>query len=314
MTKKPTAQSAKSSFQLKLRGVFSPTLSAFHADGSINLQGTRKFVRFLLDGHVHGLTPLGSGGEPFSMSMRERKQVLDAIVEETAGKVPILAGICDFTTEAAVDFGLHAKSIGCDGLMIMPPFFLKPPKRDVFNYFRAVREKVGLPIMLYDVPSTTNIEITPLEIKAWMEEDIIHAVKWSHVEVSRIYDTRFYCGPDFPVYVGNDIIALGGLASGADGWISGLPMMVPSLTVKLFELVAEQKIADARELWYRLLPLVHLEFAAQNGDWDPHIIAVIRETALLRGIPVGRSRPPLTEAKPEVHEELKRILGALGAL
>jgi 4-hydroxy-tetrahydrodipicolinate synthase len=314
--KKTTGKSAMASSRLpKLTGVFSPTLTAFHSDGRINLEGTKKFVRFLLDGGVHGLAPLGSGGEPFTLSMDERKRVLDAIVEETDIKVPIYAGICEFNTSAAIDLGLHAKSIGCDGrLMVLPPYYLKPPKRDVLNFFRQVREKVGLPIMVYDVPSTTNFEITPAEIKMLMDEDVLQAVKWSHAEISRIYDTRYLCGDDFTVFVGNDLIAFGGLAVGADGWISGLPMMVPDLAVKLFNLIGKQDLDAARDLWYRLLPLVHLEFSAQNGDWDPHIIAVVREVATLRGLPVGPSRAPFTPVKPAVREQLTQILKNLGAL
>jgi 4-hydroxy-tetrahydrodipicolinate synthase len=298
----------------RLRGVFSPTLTAFHADGSINPEGTKKFVRFLLENHVDGLTPLGSGGEPIALDMKERMRLLDAIVEETAGQVPVFGGICEFSTAAAVELGLHAKSIGCDGLMIMPPFLLRPPKRDVLNHFRHIREKVGLPIMLYDVPATTGIEITPPEIKVLKDEDVIHAVKWSHTEVSRIQDTRDSCGPDFPIFAGNDVIAFGALALGADGWISGLPMIVPALAVRLFQLLAQdKKLEAARELWYRLVPIVQMEFGAlAHGDWDPHIISLVRESALLRGLPVGRSRPPLTQVEPAVRDKLKIVLAALG--
>lgn len=308
--------SNKSTCQAKLSGVFSPTLTAFHEDGRINPAGTREFVRFLLDSHVHGLTPLGSGGEPVALTMQERMQLLDAIVEETAAQVPVFAGICEFSTAAAVDFGLHAKSIGCDGLMIMPPILLIPPKRDVLNHFRRIREKVGLPIMLYNVPATTGIEITPEEIAGLKDEDVLHAVKWSHAEISRIQDTRSCCGPDFPIFAGNDLIAFGSLALGADGWISGLPMMVPALAVQLFKLLIEDKnLGAARDLWYRLVPLVQMEFGAlPSGDWDPHIIPLVRESALLRGLPVGLSRPPLTRVEAPVRGKLQKLLEDLGQL
>ena len=299
-----------------LKGVFSPTLTAFKSDGDIDLAGTKRFVRFLLNEGIDGLTPLGSGGEPVSMRFPEILRVLEAIVEENNGQVPVFAGICEYSTASAVELGLHAKSLGCDGLMVMPPLLLIPPKRDVFNHLRRVREKVDLPIMLYDVPATTGIEITPREIKTLMDEDVIHAVKWSHAEVSRIHDTRHFCGPDFPVFVGNDVMAFEGLAVGADGWISGLPMIVPALAVKLHRLLAHEKnLEGARELWYRLLPIVHIEFgAASSGNWDPHIISVVRESALLRGVPVGRSRPPLTPVEPPVSESLRAVLKDLGQL
>jgi len=299
-----------------LAGVFSPTLTAFHADGSINPAGTKQFVRFLLDQGIDGLAPLGSGGEPVAMTLPERMRILEAIVEETAGKVPILAGTGDYITAATIELSLHAKSLGCRGLMIITPYLMVPPKRDVLNHFRRVREKVGLPIMVYNVPFTTGIEITPEELKAWADEDVIHGVKWSHAEVNRIHNTRFLCGPDFPVFAGNDLIAFEGMAVGAQGWISGVPMMVPALAVKLHRLLTrESKLEAARELWYRILPLVRLEFgAAPSGDWNPHIISVVREAALLRRIPVGSSRLPLSPVDPAVREELRKILASLGEL
>src|ERR1700689_4938509 len=149
-----------------IAGVFSPTITAFHNDESLNPAGTKKFVRFLLDQGVDGLAPLGSGGEPVAMTPQERMRLLEAIVEETAGQVPILAGTGDYSTATTIELSLHAKSLGCRGLMIITPFLLIPPKRDVFNHLRRVRDKVGLPIMLYDVPFTTGIEITPEELKA----------------------------------------------------------------------------------------------------------------------------------------------------
>ncbi len=299
-----------------IKGVFSPTITAFHADESLNLNGVKKYVRFLLDQGMEGLAPLGSGGEPVAMRPEERMRVLEAIVEETAGKVPILAGTGDYSTATTIELSLHAKSLGCRGLMIITPFLLIPPKRDVFHHLCRVREKVGLPIMLYDVPFTTGIEITPEELKKWSDEDVVHGVKWSHAEVNRIHNTRLLCGPDFPVFAGNDLIAFEGLADGAQGWISGVPMMVPRLAVKLRRLLAEEhNLQAARELWYKLLPLVRLEFgAASSGDWDPHIISICREAALLRGIPVGPSRLPLSPVEPPVREQLRKILMSLGEL
>jgi 4-hydroxy-tetrahydrodipicolinate synthase len=105
--------------------------------------GTRAFVRFLLGQGVDGLVPLGSSGGPLALTMDERKAVLDTVATETAGKVPIMAGIVEYSTRAAIEFGQYAKSAGCKGLMVMPPYGVRPPKRDVFDHLRRVRESVG---------------------------------------------------------------------------------------------------------------------------------------------------------------------------
>jgi 4-hydroxy-tetrahydrodipicolinate synthase len=299
-----------------ISGIFAPTVTAYRPDGTISLEGTRKFVRFLLSQGVDGLTPLGSAGEPVVLTLQERMQLLEAIVEENSGQVPIFAGTGDYGTSATIQLSLHAKALGCDGLMIIAPFFLRPPKQDVLNHFRKIRDRVGLPIMVYNVPLLTGVEITPLEIQKLYEEDVIHSVKWSHLEVSRIHDTRLLCGPNFPIFAGIDVIAFEALAVGADGWISGLPMIVPALASRLYRLLAVEKDLDAaRELWYRLLPLIHLEYRALGDEHgNPHWLAVCREAADLRGIPVGVSREPLAQVEPSVREELKSLLEGLKQL
>ena len=298
------------------RGVYSPTITAFESDESVSLAGTRAFVQFLLASGVDGLVPLGSSGEPLALTMTERKAVLQVIVDEAGGRVPIIAGIVEYSTKAAIEFGLHAKSLGCDGLMVMPPYGFRPPKRDIFDHFRNIRGAVGLPVMLYNVPGTSGIDLMPEEVQQLAEEGVIEAVKWSTAEVSRIRDTKLLCGSSFTVFVGNDLIAFEGLAVGADGWISCLPMIVPRCAVKLFRLlVTEQNLSAAREFFYTLAPLIRLEFRASSSpNNDPHWLAVTRESALLRGIPVGYSRKPLTRVSREHSDQLKKILVALGEL
>lgn len=300
----------------KISGIYSPTITAYHADGSINVKGTRAFVRFLLDQGVDGLTPLGSAGEPVALSAHERMRLLEAIVEETSSSVPIYAGTGEYGTAATIELSLHAKSLGCEGLMLMPPYLLRPPKEDVMNHFRRIREKVGLPIMVYNVPLLTGVELTPADIQILAKEGVVHAVKWSHIEVTRIHDTRLLCGPDFPIFAGIDLIAFEALAVGADGWISGLPMIVPALAKKLHRLlVVEKNLSEAQELWYRLLPLIRLEYRALTSEQgNPHWLAVCRESAVLRGIPVGVSRLPLTPLEPALREELRKLLAGLGQL
>jgi 4-hydroxy-tetrahydrodipicolinate synthase len=300
----------------RIAGVYAPTVTAFASDGSVDFDGIRRFTRFLLDQHVHGLTPLGSAGEPLALSLEERKGILEVIVEETAGQVPIFVGVVEYGTQSTIDLGLHAKALGCDGLMLSPPYVLRPPRRDVMNHFRRVRDRVGLPIMLYNVPVLTGYEVTPDDVRQLAEEDVLHAVKWSHAEISRIHDTRALCGPSFPVFAGVDLIAFGALAAGADGWIGGLPMMVPELAVRLYQLLAEQKdLVAARELWARLHPLVRIEYCALGTvDNDPHWLAVCREVADLRGLRVGVPRLPLSRVLPEVREELRAVLVELAVL
>jgi 4-hydroxy-tetrahydrodipicolinate synthase len=314
MEKEP--MSASSTNRRPLSGIFAPTVTAFNSDESLSTHGTRAFVRFLLDQGVDGLTPLGSAGEPVALNTAERMKALEAIVEEVGGRIPIYAGTSEYSTATTIELSLHAKSVGCDGLMLMAPYLLKPPKQDVLNHFRRIRDKVGLPIMVYNVPVLTGVEITPEEIQMLAAEDVVHAVKWSHMEIAKTQDTRLLCGPEFPIFAGIDITAFAALALGADGWIGGLPMIVPALAVRLHRLLIQEKNLDeARALWMRVLPIIRLEYRAMGtSEASPHWLAVCRESAALRGIPVGISRAPLSRVDDAVREELRAILAGLGQL
>jgi len=298
------------------KGIYAPTITAFHRDSSVNLKGSREFVRFLLDQGVHGLVPLGSSGEPIAMTMDERKAVLEAIATEVAGKVPIYAGVVTYLTSEAIEFSRHAKAVGCAGLMLMAPYVLRPPKRDCFDHLRRVREAVGLPIMLYVVPVLTGTDFSVAEVHQLAEEDVIHSVKWSHPDYNRVPETRLVCGPSFPVFAGNDGIAFSALAAGADGWIGCLPIITPGLTVKLYEHLAVEKDLDAaRHLWYRLMPLVLMEFSTvYSNNNDPHWLSMSRDSAILRGLAVGQTRPPLTGLRHHDLDHLKKLLVDLGEI
>lgn len=297
-------------------GIYAPTVTCFRDDEAMDEEGIRSYVRFLLDSGVHGIAPLGSAGEVIAMTESERKQALEWILEEVNGRVPVYAGTGHYSTRATIDLSLHAERSGATGLMLMAPYLLRPPKRDVLDHFRRVREATSLPIMLYNVPLLTGVELSPPEIKQLADEGVLQAVKWSHVEVSRIHDTRLLCGPDFSVFVGIDLVGFEGLAAGANGYVGGLAMMVPSLLRKVFDAIyVAHDLVGARDQWDRLLPLIQFEYRALfTANGEPHWLAVCREAAALRGIRVGRPRLPLSPLKPELREELRGLLSALGEI
>jgi 4-hydroxy-tetrahydrodipicolinate synthase len=297
-------------------GVYAPTVTAFNTDESVCEKGTRAFVRFLLDAGVHGLAPLGSAGEFIALTDEERMRAMEWILDEVNGKVPVYAGTGHYSTRTTIRLSQHALRSGAQGLMIMPPYLLRPPKQDVLDHFRRIRAAVPLPIMVYNVPILSGVELSPQDLAALAEGDVIHSVKWSHVEITRIHDTQLLCPAHFAVLVGIDLLAMSGLAAGADGYIGGLPMMVPSLARKLFEtLRTDNDLTSARALWNRLLPLIRFEYRALGTDaGQPHWLAVCREAAALREIPVGHPRLPMRPLSVELRSELRKLLSKLGEL
>jgi 4-hydroxy-tetrahydrodipicolinate synthase len=300
----------------KASGVYAPTITAFNSDESVNEKGTRAFVQFLLRSGVHGLAPMGSAGEFMALSQKERMQTVEWILDEASGRVPVYVGTGHYSTRATIELSRHASKSGATGLMIMPPYLLRPPKQDVLNHFRKIREAVPLPIMVYNVPILAGVELTPQDILLLAGEGVIQSVKWSHTEVSRIHDTKSLSAEDFTVFVGIDLVGFAGLAAGADGYIGGLPMMTPTLACRLFDtLITQRDLEAARSQWNRLLSLVQFEYRALLSDeGQPHWLAVCREAAALRGIPVGPPRLPLQPLSPAFRQELQQLLLDLGEL
>jgi 4-hydroxy-tetrahydrodipicolinate synthase len=296
-------------------GIYAPTITAFNADESLNENATRAYIRFLLDSGVHGLAPMGSAGEFIALTEKERMQVMEWTLDEVGGKVPVYAGTGHYSTRTTIELSLHARKCGAKGLMIMPPYLLRPPKDDVLNHFRKIRESVGLPIMVYNVPILAGVELSPHDIKLLADEDVLHAVKWSHPEVARIHDTKFLCGDKLSVFVGVDLVGFEGLAVGADGYIGGMAMMMPARLRKVFDTIrSKDGLADARRQWNLLLPLIQFEYRALFSDvGQPHWLAVCREAADLQGIHVGAPRLPLRPLSVELRQELKNLLNDLNA-
>jgi len=299
---------------IKPQGVYAPTITAFNSDESLNEKAIRAYVRFLLDSGVHGLAPLGSAGEFIALTEKERMQVLEWILEEVNGQVPVYAGTSHYSTRITIELSLHAQKNGASGIMLMPPYLLRPPKEDLLNHFRVVREKTSLPVMVYNVPFLCGVELTPGEIKSLADEDVVHAVKWSHPEVARLHETKIISGDDFSVFVGTDLIGFEGLAAGADGYIGGLAMIVPDLLCELFDSIhLRRDLVDARARWSRLWPIVKFEYRALLSDvGQPHWLVVCREAAELQGIPVGPPRLPLRVLSADLRLELQGLLSNLG--
>jgi 4-hydroxy-tetrahydrodipicolinate synthase len=298
---------------VKPHGIYSPTITAFNQDESLNKEAIRAYVRFLLDSGVHGLAPMGSAGEFIALTEKERMQVMEWILDEVNGQVPVYAGTGHYSTRTTIELSSHALKCGASGIMVILPYLLRPHKEDIFNHFRVIREAVPLPVMVYNVPFLCGVELTPSEIKLLAEEDVIHSVKWSHPEVARIRETKIACGDDFPVLVGIDLIGFEGLAAGADGYIGGLGMIVPDLLCELFSSIhSECDLEGARQQWNRLWPIVQFEYRAMLlGTDQPHWLAACREAADLQGIRVGPPRLPMRVLSPDLRRELQELLAGL---
>ena len=290
----------------KLFGVLPALVTPMKASGEIDYRTLAKHVEAMIAAGVHGLIPLGSTGEFYALTPQERREVLRVTLDVAAGRVPVVAGTNAGSTEDVIAFSQEAERMGCEGVMLAPPYYSLPTLDELRAHYQAVHDAIGISIMLYNYPGRTGVDMTPEFLVQLAELPRIRYVKESTGEVNRISTLLRRCGDRLGVFCGSDAVAFESLALGAIGWVGGVVNVVPRSHVELYRLVAEQRdYAAARQLYFRLLPLLNLmEGGGKYTQW-------VKAACGLVGRPVGAPRAPLRAATPA---ELRQLRAALNQI
>jgi 4-hydroxy-tetrahydrodipicolinate synthase len=288
---------------MHFQGIIPAVLTPFTPDDQVDLAALRTNVEALLAGGVTGVVATGTMGEAGGLSDAERRSVVDCCVETAAGAVPVLVGVSAATTPAACRNARMAREARADGLMCLPPINYAGAPREMVAFFAAVAEAGDLPVMAYNNPESSGIDLTP-EVVAHIAAEVpaVVAVKECSGDARRI--ATLVNETDLEVFVGGDDWALEGFATGAVGWVSGVANVVPAECVELQALVEAGRLPEARALYARLLPLGRL-------DMTPKLVQYFKgamDAVGLRGGPVRAPRLPLDEAERAV---LDAAVGAL---
>jgi len=295
----------------EVKGIMPPMLTVFKSNEDLDEEGTRAFVNFLIEKGVHGIIPNGSTGEFASMTDGERQRVIQVVVDEANNRVPVYAGVSHNSTRLTIEQGRLAKDVGADGLMIVPPYYCLPTEREVYAHFEAVSKAVDLPIMLYNNPWFSKVDVSHWTIARMFEEGIVSSVKEAHGDPARVHNIIMLTKGKMTVFYGHDINAFEGLAVGAHGWVSGLGNLIPDKCRQLYDLMIEGKdLEKGRSLWYEILPLIHLSTASRSGE-RTNWLQQIKEGLAMRGHPVGPARRPLLPLEKSEKEQLQDVLQAL---
>lgn len=241
------------------KGVFPAVTTQLREDLSIDLGETQRVVDDLIRDGVTGVIALGTVGENNSLMFEEKQQVLSAIVEVVAGRVPVLTGVSEYDQRRATRYAQAAEKIGADGLMLLPPMVYVPKAEELVTHFRGVAESVGLPIMLYNNPPAYRTVIDRGVLAALHDVENIVAVKESAPDTRRFTDFRNEFGDRFVLFAGLDDVALEGLFLGAKGWVSGLTNAFPRESVELVRAFDRGDHAKAMEIYRWFMPLLHLD-------------------------------------------------------
>jgi 4-hydroxy-tetrahydrodipicolinate synthase len=266
-------------------GVYPAATTQFAADFSIDFPASRKTLTALVADGVDGLVLLGTVGENNSLRPDEKRLVLRAGVDAVGGRVPLVAGVSEFSTDRAIEFARDAEKLGIDALMVLPAMVYVPTPAELYAHFRAVAEATSLPVMLYNNPPAyrVSIEIETLERLAAIPN--IVALKESAPDTRRFTDIINRFGDRFTLLAGLDDVALEGFLLGARGWVSGLTSAFPRESVAMIQAAVRGDWDEARRIYRWFMPLLHL-------DADHDLVQSIKLAEQIMGRGSERVRMP----------------------
>lgn len=289
----------------QLRGVLTALATPFNQDEAIDIATLRRVVDRSIDAGVNAVVAAGSTGEVGSLSSDERRLLVDTVIEQTAGRVPVVAQTGATTTAEAIRLSTAAQSSGADVLMLLTPFYEPLSEAETVDYIKDVAASVDIPIMLYNIPAVTGVNLAPDTVRALAAEvDNIRYIKDSSANweqaLTLIHDHSDVIG----TIVGWDVYAYSALVEGAVGVMAGAANVVPHELVAVNRLIAEGDLAGALALWKRVYPVISHLFSTG-------FIPAIKAGLELEGLPVGKPRRPLAPLAPEHVDDLRNLLGAL---
>jgi len=289
------------------RGTYTVLVTPITADGkSVDVPALRKLVDWQIEQGIHGLIPLGSTGEFLSLTSEERQLVIETCVSAAAKRVPVLIGTGAEWTDECVRLSREAQSMGADGVMIIPPFYSTPTDDELFEHYRKVGEAIDIPIMVYNNPATANVDLKPELVARLSRIDACQYIKESTLEVTRVRDIIELCGDRMTVFAG--ILGYESFCLGAQGWVAVCSNLIPNMSARLFELVADERnLPEALALYKKILPIVR---------WvgGHRYVAASKDGLGMMGLPVGRPRAPRLPLPEADRCELRAELDRLGLL
>jgi 4-hydroxy-tetrahydrodipicolinate synthase len=295
---------------MDFRGSYTVSVTPFTADGSaIDLDAQRRFIDWQLECGVPGLIVLGSTGEFLTVTDEERHAFVEATVTHVAGRIPVLVGTMNASTANAVRYSREAQELGADGLMIAPPYYYTPTEDEIFGYYRAICEAVSLPVMLYNNPVTTNVDMSAaLVARLTAAFENVRYIKEASLDVGRVYDVVEATDGVMNVFAGERVVE--SYLLGAVGYVNPYGNYAPRASVLICELMAGGHVDEAREIERRLDAIDHV-IAAGHPTYGHQCYS--KALAAVAGAPMGDVRPPLTQYA-SLGAEGETVVGKVSAL
>ena len=276
-------------------GVFSAITTPFTSDLSVDHAFLREHAGWLVEEGCTGIVALGSLGEAATLSFDEKVEILESCRTGVGDRAPVIAGIAGLSTSECVGLARRAAAVGCDGLMVLPPYVYRGDWRETRAHFSAVLEATSLSCMLYNNPIAYGTDVSAEQLSELASHDNLHAVKESSGDVRRVTAVLERLGGRLNVFAGLDDMIVESVAMGGSGWIAGLVNALPAESVRLFDLARSGEWREARALYDWFLPLLRLDTLSK-------FVQLIKMVQAEVGRGTVRVRPPRLELVGEEHE------------
>jgi len=287
------------------KGAITALITPMKEDGKIDFTAFERLVEDQINNSIDALVVCGTTGESATLDDTEHRDLIKCCIDAAAGRVPVIAGTGSNDTRYAIDLSVHACEMGADGLLLVTPYYNKTTQRGIVKHFTTIADQVNKPMIVYNVPSRTGMNIQPATYKELSYHENIVAAKEANGDISSVAETIHLCGDNLDIISGNDdqivpIMSLGGV-----GVISVLSNVVPKETHEMCALMAEGKVKEAAALQLKYLPLINALFCETNPI--PAKAAMNELGFCTNGI-----RLPLCEMAPANREKMVAIMKEAG--
>jgi 4-hydroxy-tetrahydrodipicolinate synthase len=285
-------------------GVGTALVTPFRKDGALDEAGVRRLARRQIDAGIHFLSPCGTTGEAPTLSAEEKIRVVELVAMEAAGKVPVLAGAGGYDTREVIHLMRQMEKVGATGFLSVTPYYNKPTQEGLFQHYKAIAESTSLPIVVYNVPGRTGVNVEPATLVRISELPNIVAVKEASGNVPQMCEICATVRKDFIVLSGDDALTLPLMAVGGHGIISVASNEAPAEMVQMVQLAEKGDFAAARKVHTSLMPLMQVNFIEANPG---PVKAAMAAMGLLEEV----YRLPMVPPKPASREKILQVVNGL---
>lgn len=274
-------------------------------NGVVNYNKLEELLKYHIDNKTDAIIICGTTGESATLSDTEKKEVIKFAIEKINKRIPVIAGTGSNDTRHSIELSKYAESVGADGLLLVTPYYNKATQKGLIEHYKAIANSVNIPVILYNVPGRTGVNIEPKTVKVLSEINNIVAIKEASGNIAQIAEIARICNKDFYIYSGNDDMIVPTLSLGGMGVISVVANILPKETHNIVDFYLNGRIEESRTLQLQMLQIINKLFIEVNP-------IPIKSAMNLIGMNVGKLRLPLTEIEKNNEKLLIEALKEYG--